>query len=77
MMLKLLSGKFVPADPAGVPMGYGRSPAQGALKDIRDLNLMTERVLSYGHLEPGTTVYRYAPFDWRVLPDPVLGEALK
>lgn len=47
---------------------YGRSPATEALKDVRELILMRERMLSFGLIPIGVTVYRKSPGVWKVLP---------
>lgn len=52
---------------------YGRGPAELALVDTREMTLVHERMLRYGPILPGQTLYRYREghiMGWRVLPDP-------
>lgn len=50
---------------------FGRSPAMDLLGDLKEMNLHLERITHYGVIPRGITVYRHAPRDWRILPEPM------
>lgn len=53
---------------------YGRSPAELALEDCREMSLRLERLMIFGGLPHGVTVYRRmgenGAWRWLRLPDP-------
>ena len=77
MRRRWLFGAGFSCRPMTAASPYGRSPAEDALVDIRELEALSARMQEiwdwmsdHGPIPPGVTLYRAAPGVWLELPDP-------
>lgn len=52
---------------------YGRGPSSQVLSDVREMTMVHERMLAFGPILPGQTLYRTklpGGWAWQPLPDP-------